>query len=185
MAFESAKGNHLSMDLSSFSCQAKSNIQHRVQGSHGPLSTSSAGLELFMSSYLSFEPWVIDSSLVPLAWRSIILPRKLKVAVMWNDGIVKPHPPILRALQQVVAALEGLKDEFCVVEWQAWNHAECWRLIQSLYYEDGGAALREAFKRGGEEALPLTNWLLESDNVKAYSPNELNKVSHFLQVLSI
>lgn len=138
-----------------------------------------------MSSYLSFEPWVIDSSLVPLAWRSIILPRKLKVAVMWNDGIVKPHPPILRALQQVVAALEGLKDEFCVVEWQAWNHAECWRLIQSLYYEDGGAALREAFKRGGEEALPLTNWLLESDNVKAYSPNELNKVSHFLQVLSI
>ena len=44
--------------------------------------------------------------------------KRLKVAVLWNDGVVKPHPPIIRALKEVsekVKSIPGVE----VVDWEA------------------------------------------------------------------
>ncbi|KAH7388881.1 acetamidase [Cadophora sp. MPI-SDFR-AT-0126] len=139
--------------------------QEGISPTEGPLSTSRAGLELFMSTYLSYEPWVKDNYLVPLPWRSVTLPPKLKIAILWDDGIVRPHPPIIRALREVKAKLEAAGTE--IVNWVPEGHDECWNLTQALYYEDGGKALKNLIERGGEKMLPLTEWLVKgNENVK-------------------
>lgn len=120
-------------------------------------------------------PWVRESYLVPLPWREIELPKKLKIGVMWSDGIVKPHPPIQRALSKVVEALRSAQVD--VVDWQPKGHDECWKVTSALYYEDGGRRLREMLKAGDEEALPLTQWLLDQEEVKPRTLEEVWDVS--------
>jgi Asp-tRNA(Asn)/Glu-tRNA(Gln) amidotransferase A subunit family amidase len=90
-----------------------------IHATTGPLSTSIGGLQLFTKTLLDAKPWIQDPNLIPLEWRDASTAfngRKLKVAVMWDDGVVKPHPPVTRALKNVV---EGLKksEKFEVVEW--------------------------------------------------------------------
>lgn len=67
---------------------------------------------------------------------------------MYNDGIVTPHPPIIRALNEVRAKLEAAGHE--VIEWkgEGKGHDECWNLTQALYYEDGGKAVKDLVARG-------------------------------------
>ncbi|KAJ4317282.1 hypothetical protein N0V84_007418 [Fusarium piperis] len=145
--------------------------QEGIIGCIGPLFQTLSGIELFMKVYLGTMPWVRENYLVPLPWRNIELPEKLKIGVMWSDGIVKPHPPILRALSKVVEALKSA--EVDVVDWQPKEHDECWKLTSALYYEDGGRRLREMPSAGDEEALPLTQWLLEQEEEKARTVEEV------------
>ena len=94
---------------------------------------------------------------------------------MWSDGIVKPHPPILRALSEVVSALK-FNQRFEVVDWEPVGHDKCWKLTCGLYYEDGGRRLREVLDAGNEEALPLTQWLLDQEEMKPRSIEDVWKV---------
>ncbi|KAF4459919.1 amidase signature enzyme [Fusarium albosuccineum] len=135
------------------------------KGCIGPLSPTLSGIELFMKTYLDTRPWIKENYLVPLPWRDVELPNRLKIGIMCSDGIVKPHPPILRALSMVVKSLKSA--DFKVPDWQPKEHDECWKLTSALYYEDGGRRLREMLKAGDEEALPLTAWLLDQEELKA------------------
>lgn len=129
-----------------------------------------------MSTYLSFSPWETDNYLVPIPWRPITLPSKLKIAILWDDGVVRPHPPITRALREMKDKLEKAGME--VVEWKADGHEECWDLTQALYYEDGGKTMENLVHSGGEELLPLTKWLIkDNDNVKYRTVEDVWDVS--------
>lgn len=150
--------------------------QEGIISTEGPLATSRAGLELLMSTYLSYEPWVRETGMVPLPWRPVTLPPKLKIAIMWDDGVVRPHPPITRALTEVKAKLEAAGME--VVDWKPEGHDECWNLTQALYYEDGGKFVKDLIARGGEPLLPLTDWLINNnENVKYRTVEEVWDVS--------
>lgn len=54
-----------------------------------------------MKTVLDARPHIEDPALVPIPWRDDVLyltrdgKRRLKVGVMWDDGVVKPHPPII------------------------------------------------------------------------------------------
>jgi amidase len=147
-----------------------------IPPTQGPLSTSRSGLSLFMKSYLHYQPWIKDDSLVPLPWRTVTLPPRLKIAVMWSDGIVTPHPPILRALKHVAQTIShsGLD----VVEWMPEGHDTCWDITQSLYFEDGGRAVEKILNDGEDKMLPLTRWLLKDNtNVKHQTVEEICAVS--------
>ena len=137
-----------------------------------------SGIELFMKAYLGTSPWIKESYLVPLPWRHIELPQKIKIGVMWSDGVVKPHPPILRALCETVDALRR-DPGFEVIDWIPVGHDKCWALTCALYYEDGGKRLRETLACGQEEALPLTTWLLEQEAMKPRTAEDVWKVSFF------
>lgn len=130
-----------------------------------------------MKTYVESEPWLTDPSLVPLPWRSIVLPETIKIAIMWSDGVVQPHPPIIRALNEVKASLEENQSRFRVVEWVPLAHEKGWEITQALYYEDGGAGVLADLAEGGEEPLPLTRWMLQSDNVRARTTGEAIMVS--------
>ena len=120
---------------------------------------------LFMETYLSYEPWIKDDYLVPIPWRPVTLPAKLKIAIMWSDDIVTPHPPVTRALKEVAKSLSEAGIE--LVEWKPEGHDDCWDITQALYYEDDGKHVEKLIAEGGEEMLLLTKWLIkDNENVK-------------------
>ena len=104
--------------------------QEQVVAVLGPLSTSLDGVKMFMKTVISAKPWLKEPSLIPIPWRdqeswlgASSGGKKIKIAVMWNDRIVRPHPPITRALLEVVEKLreiEGVE----LVEWEPYAHDE-------------------------------------------------------------
>lgn len=101
-----------------------------IIGTLGPFSTSLEGIKLFMRTVIAGKPWLLEPSLVPLEWRELSRPKKLKVAVLWDDGVVKPHPPVTRALQEVVSKLKA-KGNVDIVQWTPYKHDEAWEIIVS------------------------------------------------------
>jgi amidase len=99
----------------------------------GPLSTSLEGIKTFMKVILDRKPWLKEPSLIPFGWRDdqAVKGRKLKVAVMWDDGVVKPHPPVLRALKEIVTKLG---DSVEIVDWTPLKHDEAWKIIVSIQF---------------------------------------------------
>ena len=103
----------------------------------GPLSTSLEGIKLFMRTVTAAQPWRMDSSLLPLPWRDgeshlkhTDGRKRLRVGILRSDGVVKPQPPITRAINEVVSKLKAV-DKVEVVEWQPWKHDHAWDIIVS------------------------------------------------------
>lgn len=100
----------------------------------GPLSTSLEGVSLLARTVLSGRPWLREPSLTPIPWREEVQsgaksrPRKLRIGVIWDDKVVRPHPPIRAALSQVVTELEK-SGEVDIVDWDCWRHDLAWEII--------------------------------------------------------
>ncbi|KIX03209.1 uncharacterized protein Z518_06761 [Rhinocladiella mackenziei CBS 650.93] len=95
----------------------------------GPMSNSLSSIELFMEAYASLEPWTTDPTILPIPWREELAePSKepLRIAYIVDDGVVLPHPPIQRAMRELVAKLSQCGHE--IVEWDASSH-------RSAYYD--------------------------------------------------
>ncbi|EFR01577.1 acetamidase [Nannizzia gypsea CBS 118893] len=145
-----------------------------IWGSAGPLCPTFEGIDLMMKVILDAEPWRKDPSLHQVRWREqpqCITPKgekKFRVGVMWDDGIVKPLPPVTRALHEVVAKLK-LVPGVEVVEWKPFHHDEAMEILAGLYSPDGGKSYEALLQEGGESALQLANWVAkESPAVKAH-----------------
>jgi amidase len=128
----------------------------------GPLSTSLAGCKLFTKTLIDAKPWLKEPSLLPFPWKEeeSFVGKKLRVAVLWDDGVVKPHPPITRALQQVVDKLKANGDVE-IIEWKPYKHDLAWEIIVStlLYL----ASLRSSptiltYLHSAGESLLLRRW---------------------------
>jgi len=142
----------------------------------GPLSTSLEGLEIFMKTVLDTKPWLYEPALIPLPWTSTFQgssQQALKVAVLWHDNVVKPHPPITRALHAVVSRLRKVPN-VSVVDWKSHLHDEAWAIVSSLYFIDGGAEDAAVIAASGEPWRPLTKWIIKDNPcVKKLSMKEL------------
>ena len=101
--------------------------QNTYRSTVGFLSRSLGGLELIMRGVLSTKPWLRDPAVVPIPFREDIyqeyssLKRPLKVGVLWNDGFVRPHPPVTRGLGMVVDALKSAGHD--IVDWKPPAHS--------------------------------------------------------------
>ena len=86
------------------------------------MSQSLDSLFLLISSILSTQPWLRDPKVLPMPWRQEVTDatlarttsngyrtgkESLKFGVLWNDGVVTPHPPIQRGLHLVVKAIKN------------------------------------------------------------------------------
>lgn len=148
-----------------------------IVGCVGPMANSLADLELFCRVALAAEPWNHEPSLIPIPWRPFVataLPRKLRIGVCWHDGVVTPHPPVQRALKDTVEALKAEGHE--VVDWDATYHVDLVRWINKAYFLDGAAEYRDTLKEGSDPAVPIMQWLLDSEGGKRHSVEETWKV---------
>lgn len=96
--------------------------QNTYRSTVGFLGTSLDALEILLKSILSTMPWQCDPAVVPIPFRQEIMDsymarvdpqghakstvQALKIGVLWSDGVVGPHPPILRGLHIVHDALK-------------------------------------------------------------------------------
>ena len=96
--------------------------QNTYRSAVGFLSTSLGGLDLVLRSILSAQPWLADPAVVPLPFRQEIVneylaratangsaqpsAKPLKLGILWNNGVVTPHPPVLRGLRMLAEAVQ-------------------------------------------------------------------------------
>ncbi|KZT52953.1 amidase [Calocera cornea HHB12733] len=126
----------------------------------GPMCRSARDIDFFISAVRATQPYLKDQMLIPLPWSvPDKLDRKIRVGIMMHDGVVTPQPPMLRALKLAKAKLEA-SDEVEVVDYVAYEHGLGYDIIREIYFEDGGSTVRRVLKEGGEDILPLTEWVI-------------------------
>ncbi|KZT72884.1 amidase [Daedalea quercina L-15889] len=132
-----------------------------IIGALGPLATSARDLALFCRVMLQYRPWLVEPPLLEIPWKQSIadgegIPEKLSIAILWDDGVVKPHPPVLDALKRTKDALVAAGHN--VISWVPVDHQDAWDLILRLYFLDGGEEYRETM--AAEPMVPQSEWIL-------------------------
>lgn len=130
--------------------------QEHVPSVVGPLTRTLAAMKTVTKAIIDAEPWNIDPRCHPFPWREDryqeIQSRPLVIGVMVDDGVVKVHPPIERALRETVAKLEAAGHE--IVQWHPSGHQELVDIMDAYYTADGGHDIRTAVQAGGEPFIP-------------------------------
>ena len=72
----------------------------------GPLTPTIGGVKAFMKAVIDAKPWKKDPLAVNQPWRQDGYDlveygggKQLVFGIIWNDGIIMPHPPVIRALE--------------------------------------------------------------------------------------
>lgn len=143
----------------------------------GPLSTSIHGIKLFMQVLIDAKPWLVEPSLIPIPWRRDLIDypwiKKLKIGVLWDDEVVRPHPPVTRALKEVVDKLKNVPG-IEIIEWKPYEQEKAWSIAASLYFIDGGKQEKDLIEASGEPWLPLSRHVIhENEYCKRLSIEEL------------
>ena len=131
-----------------------------IGGSLGPMANSPEDLELFMSAYASKKPWTKDVACLPLEWRELETPKpsELTIGICYDDGVVKPHPPVLRALKEVEQKLRAAGVN--IVTWEPHRVYEAVEIAYTAYTADGNYAAVNRLAVSGEPLAPLTDYFL-------------------------
>ncbi|KAG6808488.1 hypothetical protein H0H92_003982 [Tricholoma furcatifolium] len=93
--------------------------QESISSVLGPMANSMSGVKLFTKAMIAAKPWTRDPLVIRKEWSEAEYRldghgggRNLCFAMMWDNGVVRPHPPLQRAMNITKAALEaaGHKD---------------------------------------------------------------------------
>lgn len=142
---------------------------------YGPLCTDRKTMDLFMKIVLDAQPWRYDGNCIPIPWSPFTITKPLKIAIEWDDGVVKPHPPVIRALKEVADACRGAG--MVVDDWIPLDHEKAWDITSALYFPDGGEDCLKPLKESGEPVLALSDFIIhEQPKVRSLSMAELWKV---------
>lgn len=148
--------------------------QESVLGVAGPMGRSVEDLELWMKHYVNDgKPWEIDQNALRMPWRDVPVPKakEITIAVMYDDGLVKPTPPMARGLKETVAKLEsaGVK----IVKFEPIRTALAYETVHKMYNCDGNYMQRKLLSDSGEPLTKLTKWAMNyGDGAKAYTVAE-------------
>ncbi|KAL1959969.1 hypothetical protein VTO42DRAFT_637 [Malbranchea cinnamomea] len=152
--------------------------QEHVPSSVGPMTRDLSSLIYIMRHLVNSQPWKLDPRCVPLPWRDDmfheIQSRSLVVGLIVDDGVVKVHPPIQRALLQLSEQLKAAGHE--VVPWNTDGHAELIEIMDKFYTVDGGEDIKRDVNAAGEPFLPHVEALVNRGKaISVYEYWQLNK----------
>ncbi|OAK93588.1 amidase signature enzyme [Phaeosphaeriaceae sp. SRC1lsM3a] len=153
--------------------------QEHVPSVIGPMSRDLGSLIAVTKDVLDACPWDLDPKCSPIPWRSelyeSIQSRPLVIAVIRDDGVVRPHPPVARVLQQVASKLEAAGHE--IVPWSPGSlHQECIDIMDQYYTADGCEDIRRDVEAGGEPYIPHVETLVNRGKaISVYEYWQLNK----------
>ncbi|KAJ7631228.1 general amidase [Roridomyces roridus] len=111
----------------------------------GPHCNSLDGIKLFYKSVLSKDPWLKDPLVIRKRWSEEEYNLvdhgnggQLCFAIMWDNGLVVPDPPIKRGLEMTKNALLAAGHK--VIDWTPYKQAEITETLQAIWdsgsYED-------------------------------------------------
>ncbi|KAJ7887502.1 general amidase [Mycena olivaceomarginata] len=114
----------------------------------GPLSNTLDGIKIFFKAVMSKEPWLKDPMVIRKRWSEEEYNladhgngKNLCFAIMWDNAVVVPDPPVRRGLEITKAAL--LAAGHRVIDWKPYKQAEITKNINDIW----AAAAVEDFKR--------------------------------------
>lgn len=138
--------------------------QSHVPSSIGPLTRDLPTLITVVKEFLLAEPWILDPNVTPVPWREDVFQsvqkRPLRVGVILDDGVVKPHPEIEAAVRLAANMLEAAGHE--IVNWDTTDHMECIKIMDQFYRADGGEDIRREVEAAGEPMVPHVAALVDS-----------------------
>ncbi|PCH33164.1 general amidase [Wolfiporia cocos MD-104 SS10] len=108
----------------------------------GPLAPSLRALRAFTHALISAQPWRHDPEALRKEWNYAEEAlsahggpgARLCFAIMPDNGIIKPHPPVLRAVREVREALEAAGHT--VIEWEPHRHLEIYEVGERIFAAD-------------------------------------------------
>ncbi|KAL2857734.1 amidase signature domain-containing protein [Aspergillus pseudoustus] len=142
--------------------------QESVNGVIGPIAPTLEEIVFWTKTIISQQPWRQDPKCLPIPWRPVEMKQKtsLKIAILWNDGIVTPTPPVSRALRETVEKLKAAGHE--ILPWNATGHLEMLGLLQRMFLADGGKSVRELLEPTGEPFRPEMKMWDEAAEMSVY-----------------
>ncbi|KAE8339324.1 hypothetical protein BDV24DRAFT_165496 [Aspergillus arachidicola] len=158
--------------------------QEHVPSSIGPMARDLASIVYVSRSIADAKPWELDPKCTPLPWSEDtfqeIQNRPIVVGLILDDGVVRIHPPIERALRELSAKIQAKGHE--VVIWDASDHFEYIQLMDQYYTVDGGEDIRRDIAVAGEPFIPHVEALVNrSKAISVYEYWQLNKQKVALQ----
>jgi amidase len=137
----------------------------------GPLSTSIGGLRLVVKSLLEQEPWLHDPLTLELPWRheleqsvlDTVKPnfgKQLTFGVLWHDTVVRPSPPVTRALVIVSSTLKRLGHN--VISWDPPSHPAGNTSAWAAFLFDRGHEIHANVALSNEPIVPQISALFGS-----------------------
>ncbi|KAL2434585.1 Amidase 1 [Exophiala dermatitidis] len=158
--------------------------QEHVPSSVGPMSKRLTSLVTVTRAVLNAQAWLSDPKVVPIPWREglylEVQTRRLKIGLILDDGIVKPHPPVERAVKEAAALLRNAGHE--VIIWDTSEHMGFIEIQDQFYRADGGEDIRRDISAGGEPMIPHVEALVESSKaISVYEYWQLNKAKMLAQ----
>ena len=109
-------------------------------------------ITLYSKTIVDAQPWSLDPKMLPLPWRQVEPKKKLKIAVLWNDGICLPTPPVTRALKETTECLRKAGHE--IVEWDPKLHYKALELLGRMFVADGGKSVEALLAPTSEPYRP-------------------------------
>ncbi|GFN19510.1 uncharacterized protein AtWU_09315 [Aspergillus tubingensis] len=138
-----------------------------IKLSCGPVCNSLDDLLLFTRIINAYPNNRHDVTSVPVPWRELDpLPRKLTIGIMTWDGVVMPHPPVLRAIDYTKQVLEKAGHEVIAFE----PPFDCWDAKQTtfdIYYQSGSIGTKSTLAASGEPLIPAF-----ADLLRIFNPRE-------------
>ncbi|KAL8680043.1 MAG: hypothetical protein Q9186_003723 [Xanthomendoza sp. 1 TL-2023] len=160
--------------------------QDTYASSVGVMGTSIEALKLLMTSMLSTEPWNDDPNVVKMPWdyeiEASTLARahpdgsakedlELKLGILWTDGVVRPQPPVRRALRLVFNTLGDLGHKAGqaivhslteyptrvaveVLDWKPPSHSTANKILGAFFMADGCHDIHRQLDLSGEPLMP-------------------------------
>ncbi|KAE8381234.1 amidase signature domain-containing protein [Aspergillus bertholletiae] len=143
-----------------------------IKLSCGPVCHSLDDLKLFTRIINAHPLNQYDSTSVPVPWRKLdALDRKLTIGILKWDGVVMPHPPVLRALEHTKQTLEKAGHEVITFDLPL----DCWDIKKTtfdIYYQSGSSGTMSTLAASGEPTIPAFADLLRVFNTQEHSAAE-------------
>ncbi|RAH64999.1 amidase [Aspergillus aculeatinus CBS 121060] len=158
--------------------------QENAPSSVGPLARDLESLCYVSRLIANSAPWEYDAKCAPLPWDEKVFEdiqtRPLVVGLILDDGVVRIHPPVERALREIAAKLT--QDGHEVILWDTSDHHSCVQLMGQYYTADGGEDLRRDISAAGEPMIPHVQALIDRAETKSvYDYWQMNRTKTSMQ----
>ena len=143
--------------------------QESIHSVIGPITHSLEGCVAFMRGVLGGRPWELDPKAVAMPFNEAAYKledlqlragsdapvekyvkgqTQLCFAILWDDGLIHPHPPLVRAMKETKEKLE--KAGHKVIDFKPYEPIQSAQIIGGIYTADGGVDVATETEKGGE-----------------------------------
>ncbi|KAG5419553.1 hypothetical protein I9W82_003321 [Candida metapsilosis] len=152
--------------------------QESVPSVFGPLARSIGDIEHMMKVTINEgHPWDYDNWSLYMPWREVSKPvaKDLTIAVIRDNGLVRPSPPIRRGVDTVVKKLKEAGVN--IIEFNPPNIELAIKTAVQLFASDGNEKQRELLAKSGEPLQMLTKWGLNYGEEVNYTIQDHRKLN--------